>query len=336
MTSTPTSLPPALQAAVVQIAESMILTYLLDVALCGALTVQMFIYYQAFPTDRRICKTFAYATYVLQLTMTGFVICDAFSMYGSGFTDILGATRVRTSVYMVPILGGVVSFATQSLYAYRIYILSGSRLIPGLVVVISLASSVAALVVGAFASQASDMLSLYDFRDSVGGGVWFGASALSDILIAVCMIYYLKKSDTGFQTHAIISRLVRIIIETGSMTGPSSQQASTSLPHVYAAIVAVVALILFFALPDRVYYMVGVRVVPKLYSIAALMILNSRATISNGHGMPELSILSSVRFKSDSRTSESESRTSMIHQSSALGPGIKITSRPGDGSPESV
>ncbi|KAJ7619275.1 hypothetical protein FB45DRAFT_1033156 [Roridomyces roridus] len=133
------ALPPAVPTAVLQMAETLIMTYLLDVALCGILSVQTYFYYLAFPNDRWINKTFVYATYVLGLFLTGLVVYQAFIMFGSGFADIIGATKVRAGWPLAPVIGGFVGLSTQSLYAYRIYILSNkSRIIPCIVLVASI------------------------------------------------------------------------------------------------------------------------------------------------------------------------------------------------------
>ncbi|KAJ7626962.1 hypothetical protein FB45DRAFT_1029338 [Roridomyces roridus] len=105
MTTVP-ALPPAIQTAIIRIAETSILSYLADIGLCGILSVQIYTYYLAFPNDRWTNKTFVYAIYLLNLLLTGIFIYNAFILFGSGFGDILGATKVHSDWYMGPILGG--------------------------------------------------------------------------------------------------------------------------------------------------------------------------------------------------------------------------------------
>ncbi|KAJ7626086.1 hypothetical protein FB45DRAFT_750686, partial [Roridomyces roridus] len=164
------------------------------------------IYYQAFPNDRRLNKGLVYGIYLLQLILTGSMIHDTYITYGSGFGDLSSIFTINSAPYLVPIIGGLsksslplilvlwaysfseAGFAAQSFYAHRIHTLSKTRIIPC---------------------------------------IWFAGSAVTDILIAGCMTYYLTKYDTGFrQTHELISRLIRLIIETGTMTGTYSRTSS--------------------------------------------------------------------------------------------------------------
>ncbi|KAJ6503140.1 hypothetical protein DFH09DRAFT_864789, partial [Mycena vulgaris] len=97
--------------------------------------------------------------------------------------------------------------------------------------------------------------------------VWCGASALSDIIIAVCMTYYLSKYDTGFrQTCALVSKLVRLTIETGSLT----------------ALVALITVTLFLTFPDRHFFTTPAALMPTLYTNSILVILNARIQIIGG------------------------------------------------------
>ncbi|KAJ7626902.1 hypothetical protein FB45DRAFT_1029280 [Roridomyces roridus] len=276
-----TDLPLALQAAVIQSDEISILTYLLDAALCGILSVQIYFYYLAFTQDRWTIKSFVYSIYVLNSASTGIFIYNAFMTFGPGFATVDSATKIHSDWYVAPILGSFVAFATQLFYAYRNHILSNSRLIPFIIATIALVSNISALAESIRLSQLTDVALVHNFFESLTAGIWFGCSALTDILIAVCMTYYLLKHDTDFrQTHATILRLVRMIIETGTTT----------------ALIALTSIMLFFAFPDHVYYVAGVVVLPKSYSIAALMILNSRAEIV-GRRVADISVISTgLRF----------------------------------------
>ncbi|KAJ7626911.1 hypothetical protein FB45DRAFT_1029289 [Roridomyces roridus] len=185
--STVPVLPPALQTAVVQIAETLTLTTLLDAALCGILSVQIYMYHLAFSQDRWMTKAFVYAIYVLDLVMTGTFVYDGFILYGSGFGDFTGATKIRVGWYMGLILGGFVALATQSFYAYRIFILSKSRLIPILIVIIAGVCTVLAVTNGILVTRFTEIASVHNLSNSITAGIWCAGSVLTDVLIAACM-----------------------------------------------------------------------------------------------------------------------------------------------------
>ncbi|KAJ7641809.1 hypothetical protein FB45DRAFT_1000327 [Roridomyces roridus] len=269
---TPPTMAPAVDGSfsVPAVAIQTILLFLMDLALFGCLSVQIYLYYQAFPNDRRLTKALVYGIYVVQLVMTGVMIHDAFTIYGPGFSNISSVLKTHPTGYMVPIMASLSGFATQSFYAYRIRRLSDAWIVPCVILMISVTSCICGIVFGAFNSQISDVLGLQNAHNSYVTGIWLAGSAVTDILIAGWMIYYLTRYDTGFrETQEIISRLIRLIIETGTMT----------------ALVALATLILYVALPNHVYYAATGGILPKLYSIATLTILNSRLKIMGGRGM---------------------------------------------------
>ncbi|KAJ6610278.1 hypothetical protein B0H10DRAFT_1811930 [Mycena sp. CBHHK59/15] len=239
------------------------LTFLADWGLFGALTVQLYLYYQAFPNDRWFTKCLVYTVYSIQVVQIVMTTIDAFRIFGYGFRDVSALTKVNFSWFSVPVIIGLVSFIVQSFYAFRIYVLSRSRIIP-------------VLIVGVHVTI------LNNLRDSTPLGVrgkictgillilsqvYLSGAALIDITIAVCMIYYLTINDTGFrQTHAIISKLVRLTIETNSLT----------------ASVALTTLILFFVFPGKVYYAAPANLMPMLYANTMSAVLNSRFHILGG------------------------------------------------------
>ncbi|KAJ7309470.1 hypothetical protein DFH08DRAFT_757351 [Mycena albidolilacea] len=259
------TLPPGFHIA--ELSGPLLLADLLVWGLFGTLSVQVYLYYQAFPKDRLSTKCLVYSVYALELVETIIITRDAFATFAYGFSDISALNKINFNWLTIPVMSGLVAFIGQSFYAYRVYVLSSkSYSIPVSIVVVSLISSIGGFITGGFAFQAGDLTRLNQ-KTHVAVGVWCGASALSDIIIAVCMTYYLSKSDTGFrQTRVLVSKVVRLTIERGSLT----------------ALAAVINLTLFFAFPDRTYYTVPAALMPKLYANSILIILNARFQIIGG------------------------------------------------------
>ncbi|KAJ7769166.1 hypothetical protein DFH07DRAFT_807078 [Mycena maculata] len=256
--------PPGFE--VVQLSGPLFVAYLIAWGLFTVLTVQLYLYYQAFPNDRLVTKSLVYTVYILELVQIILNVRDGILTFGYGFADIAALTKVYF-VWFAPMATALVAFIAQSFYAYRIYVFSKSPILPYLILTISLGGSVSALIAGVFTLEASDLTMLKSQRFSTVIGVWNGASALSDVIIAVSMTYYLSIHHTGFrQTHVLISNLIRLTIETGSLT----------------ALVAVIGLIIFFAFPGRVYYLIPAAFNPGLYANTLLVLLNSRFRILGG------------------------------------------------------
>ncbi|KAJ7810204.1 hypothetical protein B0H14DRAFT_3151324 [Mycena olivaceomarginata] len=243
------------------------LGYLFNWCLFGTLTVQLYFYYQAFPKDRVLTKCLVYTVYVIESVQTVLVTQDAFSNFAYGFGEVTALLKLNFQWFPLPIMSGLVALIGQSFYAYRVYVLSNSWKTPLFIETFSLASSVGAFMTAYFTHQTSisPFGNLEQLRRS--SAVWLGGSALSDVIIAACLTYYLLKSDTGFRrTHILIVRLVWIIIETGCLT----------------AVVAVITLIFF--LRSSPYFFTPAFVLPMLYANTILAVLNSRFQILDGRG----------------------------------------------------
>ncbi|SJK98187.1 uncharacterized protein ARMOST_01448 [Armillaria ostoyae] len=240
---------------------------LLHWGLFGTLSVQLYLYYLAFPNDRKIIKYIVYGIYIVEFVQTMLFTHDIFAVFGYGFGDIENLTGMHFSWLTGPIMSAVAACVGQVFYAYRILILSKSRIIPILVTCVSLTGSVAAIITGVYSFQAGNIAQLQNRKTSIVVVIWCGAAALCDIVIAICMTYYLMRSDTGLRrTRIIVTKLIRLTVETGSVT----------------AVVALLNLILFLAFPHKTFYGTPALIMPKLYANTVYMVLNSRIRILGG------------------------------------------------------
>ncbi|PBK88496.1 hypothetical protein ARMGADRAFT_1167961 [Armillaria gallica] len=264
--------------------------YLLNWGLFGTLSVQLYLYYLAFPKDRQFIKYLVYGIYIVEFVQTILVSHDAFAMFGYGFGDLDALTEVHFNWLIVPIMSAVIACVGQSFYAYRIYILSRSRIVPAFVICVSLTSFVAAIITGVYMFQASNITELNEQKTSIFIGVSCVGYAMCDIVIAICMTYYLMRHNTSFpQTRILITKLIRLTIETGSLT----------------AVVALATLILFFPFPHQTFYATAGLVISKLYSNTIYMVLNSRFRIIGGRDIYTSSIDTEITTMMRDTTSHS-------------------------------
>ncbi|SJL07013.1 uncharacterized protein ARMOST_10356 [Armillaria ostoyae] len=252
---------------IAELAGPFIVGFLLNWGLFGTLSVQLYLYYLAFPDDRRFTKYLVYGIYVIEFLQTMLVAHDMFAMYGYGFGDIDALTKTNFNWLTVPIMSAVAACVGQVFYAYRIFVVSKSRIIPIFVICISLTSSVAAIITGVTSLQVGDLTKMNNRKTYITAGIWCGASALCDILIAICMTYYLMRRTTNFRrTRILVTKIICLTIETGSVT----------------AVVALLTFILFIAFPHQTFHTAPSVLMPKLYANAVYMVLNSRFQIIGG------------------------------------------------------
>ncbi|KAK0434164.1 uncharacterized protein EV420DRAFT_1771194 [Desarmillaria tabescens] len=175
-----------------ELSGPLIVACLLHWGLFRTLSVQLYLYYLAFPNDRQSTKCLVYVIYTIEFVQTILVAHDEFETFGNGFGDIKSLIGISFSWLTVPIMSAVITCVGQFFYAYRIFILSKSRTIPVFVTCVSLTSSVAGIVTGVYCLQAGDITKLNNQKTFISVRIWLGASALCDIIIAVCMTYYVS------------------------------------------------------------------------------------------------------------------------------------------------
>ncbi|GLB39817.1 hypothetical protein LshimejAT787_0703270 [Lyophyllum shimeji] len=257
----------SLPADIVKSSGPLILGYILNWGLFGVVSIQVYYYYIAFPRDRLYCKCLVYGVYILETLQTVVITHDAFASFGVGFGSFEALDNIQYTCLSIPILSGIVGCVVQVFYAYRINLLSRSRVIGYAIATISVVGCIAGIVTGAKSFEIGRLSKLTQTTVFISAGFWWGCCALCDVTIAVVMTYLLSRHDTGFRsTHLMITRLTRLTIETGTAT----------------ALVAVINLFLFFRYPDTNYYTVPVLIIAKLYCNTLLVLFNSRMRIAGG------------------------------------------------------
>ncbi|THH32639.1 hypothetical protein EUX98_g1548 [Antrodiella citrinella] len=119
-----------------------LLAHLFNWGLFGVLSVQVYLYYVAFPHDPRGLKSVVAAIFLLELTQTILLTHDAFRVYASGWGNTADLDSMGLYWFSIPVLGGLISALTQLFYAWRIHMLSGSYWAAGVISVVAVAQGV--------------------------------------------------------------------------------------------------------------------------------------------------------------------------------------------------
>ncbi|KAL0069503.1 hypothetical protein AAF712_003538 [Marasmius tenuissimus] len=205
----------------------------------------------SFPKDRKIVKTLVYAVYLLDTTQTVIFFRDAYRIFATGFGDMAALRAAHLSGFSVPILTGLVSILVQIFYCYQIQVISRSWILPGIILAISLTQFVASIIEGVLIFKINN-------------------SAILQVMTLVPCT--LVKASSSLRGNHIIRRLIRLVIETGSLT----------------ATVAIVDAILFVGLRKYPYHMLPSRCLAKLYANTLMVILNSRVRVQGSRDQPKL------------------------------------------------
>ncbi|KAI3613021.1 hypothetical protein WG66_005312 [Moniliophthora roreri] len=272
------------------LAAPLFLGYMLNWGLYGVLSVQVYLYWTAFPHDGLVAQTLVYGLYLLETAQTVSLTHNAFQGFVFGFENFVALTKIHNlwlDTYVLDGLGMLLPKAMNSAvlilfqtvaFVFQIYFANRIRnllprsyiLVPGIIALLSLAQlagSVGAAVIikhyAIFSAYAEVTAS------PVPGYLWIVCGTLADILITVTMVYALSRYDTTFkQTRGLVRRLSRLAIETGGLI----------------AAMSLVQPVLSSVFPDQTYHIAPAIVIAKLYSNSLLATLNSRIKIHGARG----------------------------------------------------
>ncbi|KAF5351478.1 hypothetical protein D9757_012879 [Collybiopsis confluens] len=158
------------------------------------------------------------------------------------------------------------SYPVQVFYAHRMTVFGKSsyvtRIIGIIVVVLGLFTFITAIIAGVTIVQnqsGNGFLNSLIFEQ-----MWLASSSACDVIITTTMIYLLKKSNSEVkETRMILSRMVRILVESGFIT----------------VILFIADFCLFVAFPSKIYHIAICNGLVNAHGITLLIILNSRSRL---------------------------------------------------------
>ncbi|KAF8909735.1 hypothetical protein CPB84DRAFT_1842960 [Gymnopilus junonius] len=225
------------------------------------------LYFLAFPNDPLRNKALVYTVFLLEIFQTVSISRSAFYVFVTGYGNFDFYDRVELAWLDVPIISGIVAFLAEGFYAYRISILSDSYWVASVILALAFVQLAGAISAAVVLKEAGLFSQLLGPRFSVAAGIWNGGSAVCDVIIAVCMTYYLsrQKSQLIRRTQLLLTKIIALVIETGTAT----------------AAIAILNLILeSIPLSGRPsYYQVPSEILAKVYSNSMMVLLNSRMRI---------------------------------------------------------
>lgn len=263
-----------------EIAGPQLLAILVNSGLLGVLSVQVFLYSLSFPDDRAFMKILVYVIYLFEFIQSALIIETGFRNFVSGFGDVEVFDRIETMWVSLPILTAIVTLLVQTFYAHRIRKLAESKIIAGAIVALSFVQLGGGLATGIYSEQEKYYSFLSTRKNLLLHGIWNIGSILCDIIIAVCMIYYLSRYDSTIKrTKLILKKAIRLTIETGSLT----------------VIIGIVCFSLAFSTSANSYYEVPMFIIGKVYANSMLVLINGRMLILGAEETPVV-IISGLRF----------------------------------------
>ncbi|KAF9255326.1 hypothetical protein L218DRAFT_950858 [Marasmius fiardii PR-910] len=240
-----------------------VIGYFLNWGLFGALCVQVFLFYWAFPKDKLHLKLIVYGLFASDIVQTALITRDAFFKFGTHFGDATIFGSLQNLWFSVFIINAINSAVVQLFFAYRITLLSKSKVLGALVAILALAGCGAGIASGAQAKLSKiNNLGLIALNTEATFTTFLSTAAVCDIFITTSMVTILSKNrGTGTHpaTHNTITKIIWLTVET--------------------AVVAILTMALNIAFPAETYCNILIDIIGKIYSNNFLVILNRRIKI---------------------------------------------------------
>ncbi|KIJ49762.1 hypothetical protein M422DRAFT_246113 [Sphaerobolus stellatus SS14] len=231
----------------------------LNWTLLGVLATQIYVYYLCFPKDTKYVKLLVYGLFVLEIAQSIMTMSDNWKWLIESWKHPENILEFHLSWLDVPVMDGVISCIVQLYFARRIWLLGNSVIVPGIVALLAFLQCSAGIASGVRDARVVTFTNLPAVF--VEFPLWVGVSAAVDVLIALAMTYYLLQKRTFFhETQVLLSRLIRLSIETGSVT----------------AALAILDIILYYGFPKKQFFITPCTVQAKLYTNTLMVALNSR------------------------------------------------------------
>ncbi|KAL4256864.1 hypothetical protein AB1N83_012400 [Pleurotus pulmonarius] len=232
---------------------------LLGSVLFGAVTVQVYVYLQSPFNDTKWIQSLVVIIWVAECVWTIATWIYLYHIIVTNYGDLDVLERSHWALVMTPIISGMVEMIVQGFFAYRIWVLSGRRIIPAVVSVITATQLAGCFVMGILAGQLS--LPVFASRFKWVITFVFSLTLSADLINTMTMCYYLRLNRRGItSTNRALDTLCLWTIQTG----------------ILLSITAMLILIFEQTLP-RTEMWIGVALIKgKLYSNNFMASLNGR------------------------------------------------------------
>ncbi|KAJ7739329.1 hypothetical protein B0H16DRAFT_1861822 [Mycena metata] len=253
------TLSPAHNVNVTLLFGPLLLGVLLNTLLYGIVLVQVLIYYHRYPSDR---PWFRYLVLYLLAVETvdwvadiGVIYEPLILRYGTPEALLVSPVMLRADA----ILTVLISTTIQCFVAWRLYVVTCSRIIPVIITLFAIVSFGGGVATTIIVSLHPNFADFSQFHLEVG--IWLVSTTIVDVTLAASLVYSLWTRKTrGTSTDSYINKIIRLTVQTGSIT----------------AAAALLDLIFFLVLPETSFNFMLDFPLSKLYTNSLLSTLNAR------------------------------------------------------------
>ncbi|KAH8809519.1 hypothetical protein DL96DRAFT_1821797 [Flagelloscypha sp. PMI_526] len=231
--------------------------------LMGALVIQGYCYWSQFHTsDKWFIKFVAVFPIFLEATQTVIVIHDGFDLFCRNFGNLTSILSPGFAWLYIAILETLTSVWVKLFYTWRLYVLTRNKWISAWIFILALISLITGIITGTVMFPFTDVREFVKI-DTIAS-VCLITNMLCDVSIMVCMIYFLRRSQTGFKrTDTLLWQIIILSLETGAL----------------CFLFTLLHLVFWRRWPDHSWHLAVSIPEGKLYALSLLVILNQRVKL---------------------------------------------------------
>ncbi|KAF9259461.1 hypothetical protein L218DRAFT_990049 [Marasmius fiardii PR-910] len=246
----------------------------------GITVVQAYIYFPH-PTDGRVVQSIVAFMLVLDLISSALISQSLYYYLIPHYGSVTQLGSVTPELSAECLISSIITFISQMFFVYQIYKVSqASRKYRALVVVIAV-GAVLTLIAGAgcvwtMVVFQHGVLSNRNHTFAIVFGIAKGLGSVTDIIATVAMCSLLSVSMTGIstQTNQLIKSLIVLFVNRG----------------ILVTVVQSMILIMFYAVPDKLWWLAFHINVTRLYANTFFAMLNARQVIKQRYNQPATTV----------------------------------------------
>lgn len=235
----------------------------ISIFLYGITCLQVFIYHQRYPRDRRMVKYFVYLIWAIDSFDAALTVQICYYYLVSNYANPITIFSPVWSLKLHVLVTSVSDFVVRALFTRRIYTLShGNKWITGSIMGLSIID----LVVGTVITARAFRIPTFAGLTAVANLFYlnFASNITADMAVMFMLSYYLWTNRTGSRkTDSLVERLILYTINTGAIT----------------VIDATLGLICYAAMPTNLVFIAFYLNLSKFFVNSYLASLNVRKTL---------------------------------------------------------
>ncbi|TFY75595.1 hypothetical protein EWM64_g8417 [Hericium alpestre] len=185
--------------------------------LYGISLTQIYIYYSAYKKDRLWMKAFIVVLFLCDTVNTVFDMVFIFNSLINHFGDTNYIQNANWVFGADPAMTGIIGAMVQLFFAWRVRVLTGSRVATGIIATTALLDCLGGLGTAVAIGFVPKFLEFSKFKPAVV--IWLISAAVADVLITTILVMHLRKHKSGFShTDDVVDKIIRMTVQTGLLT----------------------------------------------------------------------------------------------------------------------